>query len=173
MKRVLQISTLLMALHSTANSQTLSTDFTELDPNIVAAANCNGQIFAVAMQNFEAGVLSEERARIMLRTTLLSFYLTAIKYQNQQQLEKYQVEYDKIIGNSYDFTYTTLYNGTFDWAQQAEADACAARLFESLTSIPIDQLNSAGIDYFVLIEDMKEEANRRFDYLLKLAKAME
>ena len=46
----------------------------DLDPELIAAASCNGMIAGNTLINYDTGVLSEERARIMIRTTYLSFF---------------------------------------------------------------------------------------------------
>ena len=40
----------------------------ELDPNIIAASTCNGMITANAINDFDLGILSEERARNIVRS---------------------------------------------------------------------------------------------------------
>ena len=87
MKKICTIFFLLIS--SVTNAQSSSANLLELDPNIIAAANCNGALFAVSMVNFENGILNEQRARVMLRTTTLAFWLTATKHQNVQLLAEY------------------------------------------------------------------------------------
>lgn len=171
--QVASIATALLIGGMSAHAQTASSDVTTLDPNIVAAANCNGMLFAVAMGNFDAGVLSEERARIMLRTTSLSFFLSAIRHQPIEHITQYAADYDVFFSDAYDATYALLASSSFDWDQQAAADVCAARIFDPLTSIPVAELEAAGIDYVDLVESMKVDADRRFDYIMQLVAAME
>lgn len=167
------ITAALLLSGTTAFAQTASVDITSLDPNLIAAADCNGTLFAVAMGNFEAGILSEDRARIMLRTTSLSFFLSAIRHQPIEHIKKYAAEYDGLFSDAYDATYALLSAGSFDWDQQAAADVCAARIFDPLTSIPVAELETAGIDYLDFVESTKVEADRRFDYIMQLIAAME
>jgi len=71
LKKILTIFLFLTAIATSAQSS--NKNLLELDPNIIAAANCNGALFAVSMVNFENGILNEQRARVMLRTTTLAF----------------------------------------------------------------------------------------------------
>jgi len=51
MKKILTIFFLLTAIST--NAQSSNKNLLELDPNIIAAANCNGALFAVSMVNFK------------------------------------------------------------------------------------------------------------------------
>ena len=54
----------------------------ELDPNIIAASSCNGMITANALNDYELGILSEQRARDVVRSVVLSTFLHAIKHKD-------------------------------------------------------------------------------------------
>lgn len=45
-----------------------------LDPELIAAASCNGMIAGNSLLNYESGILTEERARVMVRITTSSFF---------------------------------------------------------------------------------------------------
>ena len=172
LKRI--ICAMFMSLFATfSNAQNPSFDITKLDPNIVAAAHCNGAMFANSMSNFETGVLDEHRARVMTRTIGLSFFLTAIKYQPASHIQEYSDQYEQMFSIAYDEIYEKLSNETFDWDEQLEIDKCAARIFEPLTDIPIDKLRENGVDdYFSFVQKMNKMSDERFDYILKLMDAM-
>ena len=156
-----------------SNAQVPSFDITKLDPNIVAAAHCNGAMFANSISNFETGVFDEHRARVMTRTIGLSFFLTAIKYQPVSHIQEYSDQYDQMFSDAYDEYYGKLSSETFDWKEQLEIDKCAARIFEPLTEIPIDKLRENGVqDYFNFVNNMNKMSDERFDYILKLMDAM-
>ena len=50
MKKICTIFFLFIS--SVTNAQSSSANLLKLDPNIIAAANCNGALFAVSMVNF-------------------------------------------------------------------------------------------------------------------------
>ena len=95
------ITLILVMAASFANAQSSSKTMLDLEPNIIAAANCNGALFAVSMANFQNGVLNEQRARVMLRTTTLAFWLMATKHQSVQHLMQYADDYDSFFTDSY------------------------------------------------------------------------
>ena len=149
-------------------------NFLKLDPEIIAAASCNGMIAGNSLLNYESNILTEERARIMVRTTFLSFFLTAIKYQDIGHLRKYQQEYDSIFYEEFQRILTLVETESFDWNTQAELDVCAARIFEPLTSVSKNNLKEVGIDdYFEFSKLIKLEADKVFDFYLKVVEAME
>ena len=149
-------------------------NFLKLDPEIIAAASCNGMIAGNSLVNYDSNILSEERARVMVRTTFLSFFLTAIKYQDIDHLRKYQQEYDGIFYEEFQRILTLVETESFDWSTQAELDVCAARIFEPLTSVSKINLNEVGIDdYFEFSKLVKLEADKVFDFYLKVVEAME
>ena len=49
-------------------------NFLKLNPEIIAAASCNVMIAGNSLVNYDSNILTEERARIMVRTTFLSFF---------------------------------------------------------------------------------------------------
>ena len=168
------ITAILVMAASFANAQSSSKNILNLEPNIVAAANCNGALFAVSMFNFEKGILNEQRARVMLRTTSLAFWLMATKHQSVQHLVEYANDYDSFFSDSYESTYDDLIDGNFDWDSQAEIDVCTARIFEPLTSVTAEDLERSGIaNYFEFNAAIAVEADKRFDYILKLMQAMQ
>ncbi len=147
--------------------------FLNLEPELIAAASCNGMIAGNSLINYESGILSEERARIMVRTTTLSFFLTAIKYQSIDHLREYQQEYDSIFQEEFQRIITLVETESFDWDIQAELDVCAARVFDPLTSISKSDLEKVGIDdYFKFSNLIIIEADRIFDFYLKVIEAM-
>ena len=172
MKKIYTI--LFLSMASVANAQSSSNDLLKLDPNIIAAANCNGALFAVSMVNFENGILNEQRARVMLRTTTLAFWLTATKHQNVQHLAEYANDYDEFFSDSYESTYDDLIDGNYTWDSQAEVDVCTARIFDPLTSVTAQDMQRSGVqDYFQFSAAIAAEADKRFDYILKLMEAMQ
>ena len=153
------------------NSQ--SSDIMELDPQIIAAADCNGMILGNSLVNYESGILSEERARIMARTASLSFFLTAIKYQNIDHIRTYQEEYQMILQDAVNYIYNLVVAESFDWDTQAELDVCSARIFDPLTSVTKSELDNAGIeDYFEFIRLLGIESDNVFDFFLSIQDAM-
>lgn len=69
---------------------------------------------------------------------------------------------------------TLVETESFDWNTQAELDVCAARIFEPLTSVSKNNLKEVGIDdYFEFSKLIKLEADKVFDFYLKLVEAME
>ena len=69
---------------------------------------------------------------------------------------------------------TLVETESFDWSTQAELDVCAARIFEPLTSVSKINLNEVGIDdYFEFSKLVKLEADKVFDFYLKVVEAME
>ena len=172
MKKILTIFFLLTAIST--NAQSSNQNLLELDPNIIAAANCNGALFAVSMVNFENGILNEQRARVMLRTTTLACWLTATKHQNVQHLAEYANDYDEFFSDSYERTYDDLIDGNYTWDSQAEVDVCTARIFDPLTSVTAQDMQRSGVkDYFQFSAAISAEADKRFDYILKLMEAMQ
>jgi len=146
----------------------------DLDPQLIAAALCNGMIAGNTIINYDTEVLSEERARIMIRTTYLSFFLTAIKYKDIEHLRKFQSQYDSIYQEEINRIFTLIETDSFDWDTQAELDVCAARLFDPLTSVSKDDLAKVGIkDYFEFSKQIQIEADKTFDFLLSVTEAME
>ena len=147
--------------------------FLNLEPELIAAASCNGMIAGNSLINYESGILSEERARIMVRTTTLSLFLTAIKHQSIDHLREYQQEYDSIFQEELQRIITLVETESFDWDTQAELDVCAARVFDPLTSISKSDLEKVGIgDYFKFSNLIIIEADRLFDFYLKVIEAM-
>ena len=168
------VAAFIMSNACAANSQSSSKNILELDPNIIAAAMCNGALFAVSMTNFEKGILNEERARVMLRTTSLAFWLTSTKHQSVQHLFKYASDYEEYFSDSYESTYDDVVDGNYTWDSQAEVDVCTARIFEPLTSVTAQDMQRSGIpDYFKFSASIAADADKRFDYILKLMKAMQ
>lgn len=168
------ITLILIMATSFANAQSSSKNILNLEPNIVAAANCNGALFAVSMHNFLNGVLNEQRARVMLRTTTLAFWLMATKHQSVQHITEYANDYDSIFSDSYESTYDDLIDGNFDWESQSEIDVCTARIFEPLTSVTEEDLERSGVaNYFEFTAALAADADKRFDYMLKLIQAMQ
>lgn len=164
----------MMVAPSSLRAQSMTDGMMELDPNIIAAAQCNGSLLAGAISNFQSGVLNEQRARVMARTTTLAFWLTATKYQSVQHLIKYGAKYDEFFNASYDSTYDAIYDGTFTWESQAEMDICTARVFDPLTSVSQEDLERSGIDdYFAFTKKINDSADKRFDYILRLLEAMQ
>lgn len=154
-------------------AKSVSENILDLDPNIIAAANCNGALFAGSMFNYENGILNEERARIMLRSTTLAFWLTATKHQSVEHLRKYAEEYDEFVSDSYESVYDDLIDGNYTWESQAEMDVCTARILDSLTTVSAKELEQSGIDnYDHFRKVLFTEADKRFDYMLKLLEAM-
>ena len=168
------LSIMLVAFAPTlVNSQSVSKNMLDLDPNIIAAANCNGAVVANAMMNFQNGVLNEERARVMLRTTTLAFVLTATKHQSAQHLIEYEESYQEFFADSYQSTYDDIIDGNFTWDSQAGIDVCTARIFVPLTSVSEQDLARSGINnYFEFIESISATADQRFDYMLRLMDAI-
>ena len=147
--------------------------FLKLNPEIIAAASCNGLIAGNSLVNYDSNILTQERARIMVRTTFLSFFLTAIKHQDIDHLRKYQQEYDSIFQEEFQRIFTLVETKSFDWDTQAELDNCAARIFEPLTSVSKSNLEKVGIDdYFEFSKLVKIEADKIFDFYLKVIEAM-
>ena len=148
-------------------------NFLKLDPEIIAAASCNGMIAGNSLVNYDSNILSEERARVMVRTTFLSFFLTAIKYQDIDHLRQYQQEYDSIFQEELQRIFSLVETESFDWDTQAELDVCAARIFEPLTSVSKTNLDDVGVeDYFEFSKLVKIEADKIFDFYLKVLEAM-
>ena len=148
-------------------------NFLNLDPELIAAASCNGMIAGNSLSNFESGILTEERARVMVRTTTLSFFLTGIKFQDIDHLRKYQKEYDSIFQEEVQRIFNLIETESFDWDIQAELDVCSAMIFEPLTSISRNNLDKVGIDdYFEFSRLVKIEADKLFDFYLKIIEAM-
>ena len=157
-----------------ANQLKAQNNILDLEPELIAAASCNGMIAGNTLINYDNGVLSEERARIMIRTTYLSFFLTAIKFKDIEHLRKYQSEYDSIYQEEIDRILTLIETESFDWDTQAELDVCAARLFDPLTSVSKVDLENVGItDYFEFSKQIKIEADKVFDFLISVIQAME
>jgi hypothetical protein len=172
--RCFTIAAFIMSNACAANAQSSSKNILDLDPNIIAAATCNGSLFAVSMFNFESGILNEERARVMLRTTTLAFWLTATKHQSVQHLREYAIDYDKLFSDSYESTYDDLVDGNYTWDSQAGVDVCTARIFEPLTSVTEHDMQRSGIpDYFQFSAAIAADADKRFDYILNLMRAMQ
>lgn len=171
---VIRLLTLIMCMSLTpAYAKSVSDNILDLDPNIIAAATCNGSVFAVSMSNYENGILNEERARVMLRTTTLAFWLTATQHQSIEHIRKYAVDYDAFFSDSYDSVYDDLIDGNFTWDSQAEIDVCIARILDPLTSVTAENLDQSGVeDYFQFMAFVSAEADKRFDYILKLMEAM-
>jgi len=170
----IRLLTLILCMSVTsAYAKSVSENILDLDPNIIAAANCNGAIFAGSMLNYENGILNEERARIMLRSTTLAFWVTATKYQSIEHLRKYAVNYDEFFSDSYESVYDDLIDGNYTWESQAEMDICTARILDSLTSVSSMDLEQSGIDNYDQFKAILfTEADERFDYMLKLMEAM-
>ena len=148
--------------------------FLNLEPELIAAADCNGMIAGNSLINYESGILSEERARIMVRTTTLSFFLSAIKNQSIDHLREYQQEYDSIFQEGLQRIMTLVETESFDWDTQAELDICAARVFDPLTSVSKSDLEKVGIgDYFEFSNLTKIEADKLFDFYLKVIEAFQ
>ena len=144
-------------------------NYLNLDPELIAAASCNGMIAGNSLLNYESGILTEERARVMVRTTTLSFFLTGIKFQDIDHLRKYQQEYDSIFQEEVQRIINLIETESFDWDTQAELDVCSARIFEPLTSISKNNLEKVGIDdYFEFSRLVKIEADKLFDFYLKV-----
>ena len=168
------VAALIMSNACAANSQSSGNNILELDPNMIAAATCNGALFAVSMFNFQNGILNEERARVMLRTSSLAFWLTSTKHQSVQHLVEYASDYDGYFNDSYERTFDDLLDGNYTWDSQAEVDVCTARIFEPLTSVTAQDMQRSGIqDYFKFSASVAADADKRFDYILKLMKAMQ
>lgn len=172
--RIMAIILALIVYVGQANAQTASDDILDLDPNIIAAAICNGSIFALSMFNYENEILSEERARIMTRTITLAFWLTATKHQSVEHLIEHADSYDEFLADSYESTYDDLMDGNFTWDSQAEIDKCIARVFDPLTSVTERDLERSGIEnYFDFMAEINKEADIWFDYILRLMEAMQ
>jgi hypothetical protein len=172
-KRLFSAAALALSFASVVDAQSSSGRLLELDPNIVAAANCNGALLAVSMFNFENDILNEERARVMMRTTSLAFFLMGIKHQSVQHIAEYAEDYDSFFVESYEAVYDDLRDGNFSWESQAEIDICSARIFEPLTSVTEQELARSGVaDYFKLRARIAAEADKRFDYMLRMMEAM-
>ncbi len=172
--RIILMTTALIFYVCIANAQTVEKNIFDLDPNIIAAATCNGAINAVSLANYENGDLSEERARIMMRTTTLAIWLIATKHQSVQHLREHGLSYDEFMYDSYESTYDDLADGNYDWDSQIEIDNCIARIFDSLTSVTEQDLARSGIaNYFDFMAQIKIESDKHFDYILRLLQAMQ
>ena len=171
---IIRLLTLIMCISVTpVYAKSVSENILDLDPNIIAAASCNGALIAGSMFNYENGILSEERARIMLRSTTLAFWITATKHQSIEHLRKYAVDYDEFVSDSYESVYDDLIDGNYTWESQAEMDVCTARILDPLTSVSAEDLKRSGIDNYDQFRAMLfTEADKRFDYMLKLIEAM-
>ena len=172
--KYLTVAAFIMSNACAANSQSSSKNILELDPNIIAASVCNGALFGVSMANFGKGILNEERARVMLRTSTLAFWLTATKLQSVQHLREYGSDYDEFFSDSYESILDDIADGNYTWDSQEEVDVCTARIFEPLTSVTAQDMQRLGIaDYFQFIAAIAADADKRFDYILALMKAMQ
>ena len=146
----------------------------ELDPNIIAASNCNGMITANAMNDFELGILSEQRARNIVRSVVLSTFLHAIKHKDLQHIQKYQNDYDAFFTDGYDSVMTLFSTESFTWDTQNELNVCNARLIGSIVNLENKDLTKLGIKNFIEFKDkINMSADQRFDYMLNLLKAMQ
>ncbi len=146
----------------------------ELDPNIIAASNCNGMITANAMNDFDLGILSEQRARNIVRSVVLSTFLHAIKHKDLQHIRKYQNDYDAFFTDGYDSVMTLLSTESFTWDTQNELNVCNARLIGSIVNLENKDLTKLGIKNFIEFKDkINMSADQRFDYMLNLLKAMQ
>ena len=82
----------------------------------------------------------------------------ALKYFNNEEFQR---------------IFTLVETESFDWDTQAELDNCAARIFEPLTSVSKSNLEKVGIDdYFEFSKLVKIEADKIFDFYLKVIEAM-
>lgn len=146
----------------------------ELDPNIIAAESCNGMITANAMNDFQLGILSEERARNIFRSVVLSLHLHAIKHKDLQHIQKYQNDYEPFFSDGYESVETLLSTGSFTWDTQSELNVCNARLIGSIVNLENEDLTKLGIKNFIELKDkINVVADQRFDYMLNLIKAMQ
>jgi hypothetical protein len=161
-------------ISSIANAQSVTDNALDLDTDIIAASSCSGAVFAVAMWNFEYGVLSEDRARAMLQSSSLAVFLRGIKHQSIEHLQQYGSEYDEFFEEAFSGTYDDLVDGSFTWESQEEVDRCTARIMNSILSVSKSDLANAGIDdYFQFKDIQKHEADRRFDYMLELLESFQ
>lgn len=170
-KKLISLFIFFVLLHTFVKA---NEDILELDPNIIAASNCNGMITANAINDFDLGVLSEERARNIVRSVFLSTFLHAIKHKDLQHMQKYQNDYDAFFTDGYESIMTLLSTKSFTWDTQDELNVCNARLIGSIVNLENQDLTELGVKNFIEFKDMiNVSADQRFDYMLNLIKAMQ
>ena len=144
-----------------------------LDANIAAAAQCNGAVLATIIYNHSYDVIDEPRARKVFRSLQLAYMLNALKHQDIEHLNQYSSEYDRFSDQSYQSALDALLTQTFDWQYQGEIDLCIALLFSIFSEPPISSFGDHGVNgYLRLIENVNQNADQKFDFMLQFIEAL-
>ncbi|OHV11190.1 hypothetical protein [Kushneria phosphatilytica] len=142
-------------------------DITQLNPNVVAAANCQGQITGIAISNYSSGILNEQRTKAMMYGATLYEFFVLFQEESLSHLQKYQQQYAQFEQSARTQVLESIDNGNFTWDSQGDIDVCTARMTEALTSPYPSEMTQTFRDH------IKQNLDQRFEAMKNIMGAMQ